>query len=195
MGERSPNYLRELERWAKPEGHFAWWRGKSIYEIRAGALEDWPHWLAKRGVAAKTRRNVLGGFRSFVGWLRRRELIEAIPSFPEVPVDEYAPTLISANVQRRILDSIAWKRRGAFLAARLGMRPGEIRAADVTDYRIVEGVPGLTISRAVKGPERQRADARNEGAQRGLDPGGRGARALDRVAAPPRRRGCFAPAI
>ena len=47
---------------------------------------------------------------------------------------------------------IAWERRGAFLAARLGIRPGEIRAADVTDYRIVEGVPGLTISRAVKGP-------------------------------------------
>jgi len=26
MGERSPNYLRELERWAKPNGHFACWR-------------------------------------------------------------------------------------------------------------------------------------------------------------------------
>ncbi len=38
MGERSPSYLRELERWAKPQGHFDWWRGKSIYEIRAGAL-------------------------------------------------------------------------------------------------------------------------------------------------------------
>jgi site-specific recombinase XerD len=152
MGERSPNYLRELERWAKPNGHFAWWRGKSVYEIRAGALEDWSHWLAKRGVAAKTRRNVLGGFRAFVGWLRRRELIDVVPSFPEVPVDEYAPTLISASVQRQILAEIPWERRGAFLAARLGVRPGEIRAADVTDYRVVESVPGLTISRALKGP-------------------------------------------
>jgi hypothetical protein len=127
-------------------------RSKSIYEIRAGALEDWSHWLAQRGVAAKTRRNVLGGFRSFVSWLRRRELIETIPCFPEIPVDEYAPTLISARVQHQILDQIAWERRGAFLAARLGIRPGEIRAADVTDYRVVEGVAGLTISRAVKGP-------------------------------------------
>lgn len=152
MGERSPNYLRELERWAKPDGHFAWWRGKSIYEIRAGAVEDWSHWLAKRGIAAKTRRNVLGGLRSFVTWLERRELIDTIPRFPEVPVDEYAPTLISARVQRDILDEIVWERRGAFLAARLGIRPGEIRAADVTDYRIVEDVAGLTISRAVKGP-------------------------------------------
>jgi len=84
---------------------------------------------------------VLGGFRSFAGWLRQRELIEALPAFPEVPVDEYAPTLISANVQRQILDAIASERRGAFPAARLGIRPGEIRAADVTDYRIVEGVP------------------------------------------------------
>lgn len=152
MGERSPTYLRELERWAKPGGHFDWWRGKSIYEIRAGAVEDWSHWLAKRGIAAKTRRNVLGGLRSFVTWLKRRELIDTIPSFPEVPVDEYAPRLISARVQRGILEEIAWDRRGAFLAARLGIRPGEIRAADVTDYRVIEDVPGLTISRAVKGP-------------------------------------------
>ncbi|MHC4934504.1 MAG: hypothetical protein ACYTGV_20200 [Planctomycetota bacterium] len=152
MGERSPNYLRELERWSKPDGHFAWWQGKSIYEIRAGALEDWSHWLARRGISAKTRRNVLGGFRSFVGWLKRRELLETVPSFPEVPVDEYAPTLISGRVQDEILAEIPWDRRGAFLAARLGIRPGEIRAADVTDYRIVENVPGLTISRAVKGP-------------------------------------------
>lgn len=132
------------------------WRstGKSIYEIRAGAVEDWSHWLAKRGIAARTRRNVLGGggLRSFVTWLERRELIDTIPRFPEVPVDEYAPTLISARVPREILDQIAWERRGAFLAARLGIRPGEIRAADVTDYRVIEGVAGLTISRAVKGP-------------------------------------------
>jgi hypothetical protein len=91
---------RELERWAMPDGHLAWWRGKSIYEIRAGAVEDWSHWPAKRGIAAKTRRNVLDGLRSFVTWLQQRELIDTIPSFPEVPVDEYAPTLISARASR-----------------------------------------------------------------------------------------------
>ncbi len=151
-GERSPNYLRELARWTKSEGHFSWWCGKSIYEIRAGALEDWSQWLAERGISAKTRRNVLGGFRAFVGWLKRRELLASVPSFPEVPIDEYAPRLISAHVQRQILEEIPWERRGAFLAARLGVRPGEIRAADVTDFRVVEGVPGLTIARAIKGP-------------------------------------------
>jgi hypothetical protein len=62
------------------------------------------------------------------------------------------PRRISASVQHQILAEIPWERRGAFLAARLGVRPGEIRAADVTDYRIVEGAPGLTISRAMKGP-------------------------------------------
>lgn len=105
-----------------------------------------------RSCAAKTRRNVPSGFRSFVGWLRRRELIDTIPGFSEVRGDEYAPTLICTHVQRQVLDASAWERRGAFLAARLGIRPGEIRAADLTDYRIVEGVPGLTISRAAKGP-------------------------------------------
>jgi hypothetical protein len=87
MGERSPSYFRELERWSKPDGHFAWWRGKSVYEIRAGALEDWSHWLAQRGVAAQRA----GGFRSFVSWLRRRELIETTRAFPRSPSTNTRP--------------------------------------------------------------------------------------------------------
>ena len=29
-GDISPTYLRELERWARPDGHFGWWWGRSI---------------------------------------------------------------------------------------------------------------------------------------------------------------------
>ena len=73
-GDRSPTYLRELVRYARPEGHFSWWVGCSIFEIDYGGLEDWSLWLADRGLSAKSRRNVLGAFRSFMGWLRRRPM-------------------------------------------------------------------------------------------------------------------------
>jgi integrase len=51
-----------------------------------------------------------------------------------------------------ILAQIPWERRGAFLAARHGVRPGEIRALDIADYQFRDEVPGLEVSRAVKGP-------------------------------------------
>ena len=63
--------------------------------------------------------------------------------------DEYAPTIITIETQDAILDAIAAPRRGAFLAlARLGLRPGEVRALNVEDYH--DG--WLTISKAFKGP-------------------------------------------
>ena len=71
-GDRSPGYLRELTRYCKPDGHFSWWTGRSIYEVDYASLEDWGYWLADRGLSAKTRRNVMGAFRAFLGWLCRR---------------------------------------------------------------------------------------------------------------------------
>lgn len=81
-GDRSPTYLRELERYARAGGHFSWWRHRSIHEIEYGTLEDWSHWLADRGLSPKTRHNVIAAFRSFVGWLKRRRQSASYPSSP-----------------------------------------------------------------------------------------------------------------
>jgi integrase len=84
-----------------------------------------------------------------MSWLHRRGEIDRLPEFPEIPVDEYTPTIISGETQDLVLQAIPEDRRGGFLAAaRLGLRPGEIRALDVSDYH--EG--WVTISKAVKGP-------------------------------------------
>ncbi len=81
-GDRSPTYLRELDRYAQPNGHLSWWRERSIHEIDYGTLEDWSLWLADRGLGPKTRWNVIGAFRSFVGWLKRRGELRDVPEFP-----------------------------------------------------------------------------------------------------------------
>jgi len=148
-GSRSPTYLRELERYAKRGGHFDWWRGRALAEIRYAALEDWSSWLAARRLGPKTRRNVLGAFRSFLSWLElREELPGRMPRFPWPKVDDYEPRVLSVADQDAILDAIPEARRGIFLAmAHLGLRPGEARALDVADVR--DG--WVTIDKAVKG--------------------------------------------
>ncbi|MCP5057873.1 MAG: tyrosine-type recombinase/integrase [bacterium] len=145
----SPTYHRELVRYARKDGEFSFLNAYSIHEISYAVLEDWSLWLADRGLAAKTRRNVMGGFRSFMGWLIKRGLIREIPEFPLPRVDEHEPRVLSIHDQDAILEAIPDYERGIFLAlAHLGLRPGEARALDVADFR--DG--WLTVDKAAKGP-------------------------------------------
>lgn len=150
-GDLSPTYLRELRRYAHADGHFSWWAEQNIFEITTAAVDDWNRWLRKRGISAKTRRNVIGAFRSMLGWLKRRGELRELPEMPTVTTDEHSPKLISAEDQDAILAAIPEPRRGIFLAlARLGLRPSEARALQPRDYR--DG--WLTVARASKGPRK-----------------------------------------
>ncbi len=148
-GDRSPTYVRELARYLAPDGHFSWWAGRSIHEVSYAALEDWSHWLADRGLSPKTRWNILAAFRSFLGWLYRREEIRELPrEYPWPKPPERTPAPLSARTQDEILDAIPDDRRGISLAmALMGLRPGEAVALDVADYH--DG--WLTVSKARKG--------------------------------------------
>jgi len=144
----SPTYLRELERYAAPGGYFSFFDAASIHELTYGMLEDWAAWLGARGLSPKTQSNALGAFRSFVGWLRRRGEIRAIPEFPWPKVPEHLPRVLTLAEQDAILRQIPEPERGIFLAlCDLGLRPGEARALEVGDA----GDGWLTVSRACKG--------------------------------------------
>ena len=133
----------------RPGGYLASVVGLSIDEIDFGTLEDLSLVLAKRGLSPKSRRNVLGILRSFLGWLHKRGKIRSIPNFPWPKVDEYEPRILSIEDQDRILDAIDEPARGIFLAlALLGLRPGEARALDAVDYTSGNW---LIIDKAVKG--------------------------------------------
>ena len=67
--------------------------------------------LSALGVAAcdlspKTRANALGAFRSFLGWLHRREELRRVPQFPWPKVEEPQPRLLSIEDQDAILAAI-----------------------------------------------------------------------------------------
>ena len=152
-GDLSPNYLTTLEHYAKPNGVMSWWDGISIHEIDYAALEDWSLWLSGRRLKPKSRRNIIGVFRSFIGWMFRRGDIREMPRdipWPRVP--EHAPTVLSLRTQRVVLKAIPEEKRGIFLCmATLGLRNGEARALNVRDYSDGE----LMIANAVKGPRRE----------------------------------------
>ncbi len=151
-GDRSPTYLRTLEHYAKDGGVLSWWDHLSIHEVSYAALEDWGLWLGERGLSPKSRKNVLGVFRSFLGWLYRRGDIRELPReipWPKVP--EHQPQVLSLEAQRRVLDAIPAERRGIFLCmALLALRNGEARALDARDHS--DG--HLMVGKAMKGPAR-----------------------------------------
>jgi hypothetical protein len=156
QGKRSPNSLRELERYAKKDGHFSAWYGRSIHGITYGEIEDWQLSLGKRispltgqPISPKTQKNVSDAFRAFLRWLRRRGTVMAVPEFPSIDVPEYAPETVDMEQQTAILEAIPWERRGAFLvAASEAVRVGEVRAFNLDDYR--DGK--LRVSKATQGP-------------------------------------------
>lgn len=157
--KRSPTSLRELERWAKPDGYFGWWYGRHIDKLTNGNVEDWHAWLATRPnqrrkgkkIALKTQKNASDAFQAFLRWLEFREEIERTPSFPTIVPPQHLPQTLDLDTRSQILEAISWPRRGAYLAACwLLMRPREIRACDLDDYDPRTGT--LAVYKAFKGP-------------------------------------------
>jgi hypothetical protein len=78
-GSLSPLYVKELDRLARPGGHFSFLDRYSIHQMTYGVLEDWSLWLADRGQSPKSRRNLLGYMGAFLRWLERRGEIHKAP--------------------------------------------------------------------------------------------------------------------
>jgi len=155
-GERSREYLDELERWCKKGGHVEeYWGRRSVHEITYAGLEEWGRWLARRKLSAKTRHNVMASLHSFLGWLRLSGEIGVVPPFPWPRYAEYAPRLLSVEAQGRVLEAVPLPRRGIFLAlALLGLRPSEAIRLRVADYQ--PGDPGWLTVRKTKNGEAKR---------------------------------------
>ena len=151
-GDLSPRTVGEYERYARPGGEIAWWAGVGVEEVDAALLEDWSLAMAARGQSPKTRRNVLGAFRSFLGWLKRRSAIAAVPDCPLPRVPDHEPRLITAADQGAVLAQIAEAERGPFLVlVHMGLRPGEVRALACGDVLLDRDPPLLVVSKAAKG--------------------------------------------
>jgi integrase len=150
-GDYEPRTISQYRRYPKDGGHFSHWDGKSIYEIRYDELHSLVKWLRERGLAVKSIRNILAAFRSFYSWLRRghEQELPAI-EFPRVKGrsrQRLQPMRLANRAQA--MATIPEADRGIFLALKMGIRPGEARAARVQDFDFASGV--LSIREALKG--------------------------------------------
>lgn len=147
-GQISPTYLAALRSYARAGGPFDFWRGRPLQDLRKSILAEWRDQLL-RTRSPKYVQNILGGFRSFVRWLTEDvEVLKHHVPFPSVRLGaEYVPNIIGPDVQAAVLDAIPYEERGAFLALSLGLRPGDVRALNVADYR--DG--WLTLRKATQG--------------------------------------------
>lgn len=158
QGKRSPNSLRELSRYARPDGHFSWWFGRSVHEITTPNVRDWHLWLGDRAsprsgerISVKSQKNVSDLFRTFVRRLVDDGLIAKAPKFPPLQVAEVQICTLDHESQKRVLQAIEWEKRGAFLAmATEALRPSEVRAADLDDFDAERGT--LRVNKTVQGP-------------------------------------------
>jgi integrase len=150
-GQLSPNHVSKLRACAADGGYWSWWGERSLPEVDPIAVDRFARALYARGLGPKSVRNILGYFRAALVWLARMGRIPAVPVFPSVRVPDHRPTIISPRTQDLILAEIPRELRGAYLAGCHGVRPGEIRALDLRDVEARDDVPGLVVSRAVKG--------------------------------------------
>lgn len=154
--QRSPNTVREYERYARPDGPFSYFYGWAVEEIRAKHIREWHAWLGEqvsprtgRAISPTTQKHISDAFRAFFNFLVADEVLERAPRFPAIQVPRYVPTTITWEQLGAILEEIPWKRRGAFLvAASEALRLSEIRAIDLDDYR--DG--RLFVGRSIQGP-------------------------------------------
>jgi len=128
-------------------------RELSLYEIRFEHLDYWcaallrtPHQRTGAPLSPRLVKNVLSAFRAFLRWCRRRVPDLVVPNFPVGAVPQHPYVKVSPRTRRTVIAAIPEARRGAFLAACLGRRPGELRALNVGEFDAAEGE--ITVSRA-----------------------------------------------
>jgi integrase/recombinase XerC len=160
-GDRSPSYLREVERWTKPgkHGYLAMLERRSLQSLDYMTLRAWQRELVEHGLRGKTLWNVTAGLSSFTSWLVRTGALERAPTIPWPRYDEHAPAIVRPEVQDRILDAIPEPERGVFIAmALLGLRHSEAWVLDGRDYRdgrlwVRRARKGWLLSHPVRGPK------------------------------------------
>lgn len=150
-GDRSAGTLAQYRRYQRAE--LPYWQKTTVADLNFASLEDWNDHLVERGLAPKTRKNLLGAMHACCRWLERRGELKTVPAFPQIEPPEHLPTIVPESVVADILGRIPEKRRGPYLvAALMGLRPGEIRALEIADVQKGGKFWKLKVSKAVQGP-------------------------------------------
>lgn len=134
-GSEARSCCGNTQRYASDGGAFGALRSFSVFELTFERLDDWraamfnaSHHRTDEPLKPKLVWNVLAAFRAFLRWCWRRVLDLTLPEFPSSAVLQHPYVKVSPKTRRALLAAVPEPRRGAFLAAAPGIRPGEMRA-------------------------------------------------------------------
>jgi integrase len=144
---RAPSHLREIERYIRVH-YLPFWSDYDFRKIKAGDIEDFYMQFPKH-LSPKTKKNILTEFKTFLYWLKRREVIVRIPEFPKFDIPEPMIYPIDRNTQMEILTKIPRERARNIIEFLIHhpIRPGEARALQVHDFFFHDGNWYLWIRR------------------------------------------------
>jgi hypothetical protein len=132
LHEIAPSYQDDYSRMIRRAREF--FQTMDAREIRRIHLENFKDHLEAAGIRKKTLKNHLDLFGAFLRWCKTMELIDSVPSMPEIQVAPPAPRWVSQEDQIRLFGFVPEADRPlvAFLMLH-GCRPAEARALKVKD--------------------------------------------------------------
>lgn len=122
--------------------------GKLLDEISSADYRTFAASELRRGVQPKGALNLV---RSVLRAAEEKGLIDAAPALPKglIKVSKKLPSAPSEEEVSMMLTADGWIRTAIYLAAKAGLRAGEVRALEIQDVDLVHGV--INIRRAVSG--------------------------------------------
>lgn len=138
--------FKALKNWLNKAHDF--FKDKSVKEINYGDLEDFVK-LHLKDISDKSKSNALSAVHDFFTWLKKRQLIELIPDFPNVSFELKFKNLISKEEQLKILDEIYNLTQDfnlkiwlgiKWLSTYIAIRPGELLNIRERDINRSEGL-------------------------------------------------------
>jgi integrase len=147
----APGYRADYRRLANRAADF--FLKKDVREIRKLDLVNYQNELGASAVQAKTQKNYLDLFKTFLRWCRSDlEILDLVPSFPPVSVIPRSPKWVSQEDQTRILPEIPADDRPIIEFLMLhGCRPAEARALRARDVDLKSRT--VTIASTFSGSE------------------------------------------
>lgn len=134
---------------------------RNIKYITGADIEDYLDDI--EDISEKTRHNYASSLKDFFGWLKKREVIETIPPFPEIKFELGYRTITDIKTQRAIIDKV---RENTFdinpkiwtgidlLAIYVNLRPGDLLKIKEKDIDTENGI--ITIHHPTKSKNKKK---------------------------------------
>lgn len=126
-GNIAPSYLKLIKLYSK-RYFVPFFKKEDLRDINTKRIKDYSDWLPEK-FSRKYRKNILDTLEKFFNDMRKLELIERVPIFPNISVPDPAINWCDIETQEMILNEIPAIHQPIFwFIAKEGVRPGEARA-------------------------------------------------------------------